>query len=100
MRSVIINSYGIRSLHDDAYARGQIVFKSFGDALAAIRGFRAGDSDWASLGDWSAIIGEFDRFRDGRAAARLREHIEAVACGCSRCTAGGPRDWPFLSVSD
>ncbi len=78
-RSVIVNSYGLRSAHDDVYARGQIVFETFDKALASIRDFRNGDPACTSLGDWGAIIGEFDRFRDGRAATRLREHLEEAA---------------------
>jgi hypothetical protein len=80
-RCVLINFNGLKTANDELYARGFVVFDSIENALGAIEKFRAGDARYAALGDWSAFLHELDPFRDGRAAERLRETLEAIVCG-------------------
>ncbi|MEQ8330661.1 MAG: hypothetical protein RH859_09390 [Longimicrobiales bacterium] len=76
-RAVLINAYGVETLHDQEYARGRIVFPSLGAVLEAVREERENESE-GSLGDWSPIVDRFDPFLDGRAAARMRAVIESM----------------------
>jgi hypothetical protein len=71
-RCLLINLNGTRTAHDEVYAKGRIVFHSLAEALRAATMLRAGDPAYRSLGDWSEFIHEFDPFRDGLAASRLR----------------------------
>jgi hypothetical protein len=82
-RCVLVNHNGVRTANDELYARGQVVFGSFEDALRAIERYRAGDAGYAALGDWSPFIRELDAFGDGRSAERLREVLEGIVCGCA-----------------
>jgi hypothetical protein len=77
-RAVLINPYGTTGANDTLYAQGDIVYPSLEAALEAIAAFRGGVSARAGLGDWSAILGRFDRFRDGRAGHRMRAVLEAI----------------------
>ena len=88
-RCVLVNFNGLKTANDELYARGQVVFESLDDAWAAIEKFRDGDARYRALGDWSAFLHEFDPFRDGRAAERLRDALEAIVCG--RPIAAAPR---------
>ncbi|MEO7774999.1 MAG: hypothetical protein ABIT36_01220, partial [Steroidobacteraceae bacterium] len=74
--SVLLNPTGLRTDWDSIYARADIVYPSMQALLEAIVAARRGGTTHASLGDWSTILPEFDGFRDGRAAQRLRELIE------------------------
>ena len=87
-RSLIVNAYGFRSAADALYARCDIVCPSLNAALDAIDAYRRGDPARVGLGDWSSILHEFDPFRDGRAADRLREIVE-TACPAGRVEAAG-----------
>lgn len=79
-RCVLINFNELKTANDELYARGFVVFESLEDTLVAIEKFRSGDARYAALGDWSAFLHELDPFRDGRAADRLREALEAIVC--------------------
>ena len=76
VRSIILNSYGVRSELDELYAEGDIVYPSLEAALDAIKAFRAGSVDRQRLGDWTPILHHFDPYRDGKAADRLRSILE------------------------
>jgi hypothetical protein len=81
VRCVLVNFNGVRTANDELYARGQIVFDSFAGAMDAIDSYRAGDERYRALGDWNPFLHELDPFRDGQSAARVREVLEAAACG-------------------
>jgi len=71
-RSIMLNEYGFKGLHDHVYDRAEIVFSSLEDALVAVRRYRAGDPAQAALGDWTPILDYFDPFRDGDSGRRMR----------------------------
>jgi hypothetical protein len=71
-RSLIVNSYGLVTENDALYARADILYPTLPAALDAIDVFRLGGPERARLGDWRDILPEFDPFRDGDAAGRLR----------------------------
>jgi len=75
-RTILLNPYGVKTENDRLYEQVDIVYPSLDCALAAIREYRAGKKDRAGLGDWSSILHEFDPFRDGGAAGRLRSVLE------------------------
>ena len=74
-RCILLNPYDW-VVTDTRHAQADIVYPSMTVALEAIHKYRKGDPDLACLGDWSAIVGQFDPFRDGRAGHRLRKLLE------------------------
>lgn len=80
-RCLLLNRYESRGTWDDLYQRGDIVYASMAELLAAVSAFRAGDPARAGLGDWSSFIQLFDRHRDGGAADRLRNLVARIASG-------------------
>ena len=74
-RAVLLNTGGLRTRHDDVYARALVVFPNLSEVLLAVRAEREGSVQGLRMGDWNAIIDYFDPFRDGRAAERLRTLI-------------------------
>lgn len=77
-RCLILNPYQWWGTWDDLYKRGDLVYESLSLALQAIAEFRAGNPRSQALGDWSSILPEFDPYRDGRAAHRLRALLERL----------------------
>jgi hypothetical protein len=75
-RSLIVNAHGLMTDADALYLRADIQYPTLADALHAIDRYRRGEPAQTALGDWSDILPEFDPFRDGRSAARLRTVIE------------------------
>jgi hypothetical protein len=65
-------------MHDPVFSRANVVVATMDEALSAITLFRTG-AGARTVGDWSQIVGEFDRYRDGQAAVRLKERIRAVS---------------------
>jgi len=80
-RCVLLNPYGIKSDNDKLYSKANIVYSSIDDALNAILRYKCGDPEYSDLGDWSQIIDQFDAFRDGKAAHRMRERLEKIVMG-------------------
>lgn len=77
-RSLLLNEYGFKGVHDHVYERAEIVFSSLGDALEAVRRYRAGDPAHAELGDWTPILDYFDPFRDGNSGRRMRSLLNEL----------------------
>jgi hypothetical protein len=77
-RSIMVSECPLRAAQLDVYERAELVFPSLGAAWVAIDGFRGGDPARQRLGDWSAILPEFDPFRDDRSADRLRAIVAAA----------------------
>ena len=80
-RGILLNPYGITGENDALYAQADIVYPSMVKALEAIRGFRAGEPEKQTLGDWSSIIDQFDPIRDGQAGHRMRATLEKAIMG-------------------
>lgn len=76
-RCVLLNPYGFEGANDRLYSQANIVFPSLEQALEAIRKYRRGENTFKDLGDWNPIIHNFDPFRDGKSASRLRKLIES-----------------------
>lgn len=77
-RCLMLNPYQWRGTWDDIYTRGDIVYGSLSLALQAIAEFRAANPRRQALGNWSSILPQFDPYRDGRAAERLRTLLERL----------------------
>ena len=77
-RCILINPGGIGGENVDILRDSQIVFPNIEHALKAIEQYRMDRPEYSCLGDWSKIIDQFDRFRDGRAAFRLRSLIDKI----------------------
>lgn len=76
VRCILLNPYGIITENDSIYSRCDIVYASMEQAFGAIDRFRAGDPNKNALGDWAAVLPEFDPFRDQRAGKRLRALLD------------------------
>lgn len=72
VRTVLLDSYGTKTLWDDVYARADIVRESITALMEAIVRHRAGEPADRVLGDWKPILHYFDPYRDGKAMDRLR----------------------------
>jgi hypothetical protein len=73
---VLLSPHAVRTANDDLYRRAAIIFRSVENVLDAVGRKRAMETGLRALGDWSASLAEFDPFRDGHAADRLRGVIE------------------------
>jgi hypothetical protein len=76
VRTVLLDVYGEKTLWDAVYAQAGIEYKTIGSVLDAIAYYRSGESDYQSIGDWSAILPHFDPYRDGQAVLRLLNVVE------------------------
>ena len=80
-RSLLLDQHGQKRHRRELYDQADLVYHSMRDAIAAIRRYRSGDPDAAALGDWTPIIDQFDPFRDGRSAERLRNSLtDMIEC--------------------
>jgi hypothetical protein len=77
-RGVMIDRSGLDTNRDPLYAGLDIICPSMAAACEAIEAFRRGERP--RLGDWAPILGEFDPFRDGHSAGRLRAVLEEAVC--------------------
>jgi hypothetical protein len=75
VRSVLLNSYGVKTIWDDIISNEDIEYPNIDEALKAMDSFRLGDSISTNLGDWTAIIHYFDPYRDGGATNALFEFV-------------------------
>ena len=75
VRSVLLDGYQTRTQSDDLYASADIVYATIESLMEAVRDHRAGLSAARNLGDWSQILDQFDPYRDGHAADRLRKLV-------------------------
>lgn len=91
VRSLLINPRSVASPEMELYLQAGVIFPSLPEALEAIRRHRAGEPAYKDLGDWSPILDHFDPFRDGQAAARIRQQLEA-ACAKAGQTHRSPQD--------
>jgi len=74
-RSLLLDQHGQERHRRELYDKADLVYHSMTEAIAAIRRHRSGDPAAAALGDWTPIIDQFDAFRDGRSAERLRSSL-------------------------
>lgn len=75
IRTILLNTYKIKTLWDSIYAEANLEFNSIESALVAIASYRLGE-DQQTLGDWEQILNYFTPFRNGLAISRLRDIIE------------------------
>ena len=54
---------------------GKVIFKNWLDAIDALMEYFKAAQGIPGFGDWSEIIGEFDPFRDGKAANRIGTYL-------------------------
>lgn len=76
VRTVILDSYGIKTRWDAIYAEANIEFDTIDGALEAVISYRSGDSAQTTLGDWGPILHHFDGYRDGKAVERTMAIVE------------------------
>jgi hypothetical protein len=75
-RAIILNPYRMRDANQASYMRGDILLPSLQAALDAVAAWRRGDRP--RLGDWTEILPQFDSYRDGGAARRLRAALDLL----------------------
>ena len=80
-RGLLTKPYDMSGAHDALYAQADIVYPSLEKALEAVAAFRAGEPERQNLGDWSAIIDQFDPIRDGQSGHRMRAALEKAMAG-------------------
>jgi len=60
---------------------GKVIFKNWPDAIDALMEYFKAPQGIPGFGDWSEIIGEFDPFRDGKAANRIGTYLHWLIQG-------------------
>ena len=60
---------------------GKVIFKNWLDAIDALMEHFKAPQGIPGFGDWSEIIGEFDPFRDGKAANRIGTYLHWLIQG-------------------
>jgi len=60
---------------------GKVIFKNWLDAIDALMEYFKAPQGIPGFGDWSEIIGEFDPFRDGKAANRIGTYLHWLIQG-------------------
>lgn len=76
---------GCRSVHCDLmllrshefyqWGHERIIFDDLERLIAALKGHKAGNADFADLGDWTSFFDRLDPFRDGRAGERMGDYM-------------------------
>ena len=75
-RCILLNPNNMQGGNIDIFNRVDVLYENINLALDAINLFHRGDPKYSQLGVWDAIIDNFDPFRDGKSAGRLRKCIE------------------------
>ncbi len=76
VRTILLDSYGTKTLWDDIYAKTDIEYTSIESLMATMARYREGSKAEQTLGDWTPILEFFDPYRDGNAVHRLRNLLE------------------------
>ena len=76
-RCILLNPHNLQEPNTEIFNRANILYETMDAALAALGRYWVGDPQYLDLGDWSAIIDQFDPFRDGQSSRRLRRVLEA-----------------------
>lgn len=78
VRTVLLDTYGMKTLWDAVYAQANIQFKTMESLLGAISCYRSGAVEHQTIGDWRPILHYFDAYQDGMAVSRLRNVIQQM----------------------
>ena len=76
VRTVLLDSYGTRTLWDDIYSQVDIVYETMESLMTAIVDYKNGSNVSKDLGDWTPILHHFDPCQDGKAVERLHKIVE------------------------
>jgi len=76
VRSVMLDSYGIKTIWDEFYNNSLITFESIEILMNAIHHFRIHDEKYQLLGDWSPFLDNFTVNKDGSSIKKMRELVE------------------------
>ena len=77
-RCILLNPYNLKGSNIDLFKKADILYEDIHAAIEAVNGYRQGRPEFAKLGLWDDIIDQFDPFRDGQSAVRLRECLEDI----------------------
>lgn len=76
--AVLVDTRGLRDHPFYRWGAGHVVFKDWPALRGAAEAYRMAPQEHSRFGDWSGVIDEFDPFRDGQAAQRMRDFLFAV----------------------
>lgn len=89
--TLLVDTDGFRDHPFWEWGAGTVVHRDWPSVRSAIERYRRDATEGSRFGDWSPAGNELDPFRDGRAAARMREYVLALAlaldAGASRAEA-------------
>ena len=77
-RCILLNPYNLKGSNIDIFEKADILYEDIYAAIEAVNGYRQGRPEFAKLGLWDDIIDQFDPYRDGQSAVRLRECLEDI----------------------
>ena len=77
-RCILLNPQNIKGPNVEIFQEADIPYEDIHAALDAINGYRRGQPEFEKLGHWGDIVDQFDPFRDGQSAVRLRAHLEHI----------------------
>jgi hypothetical protein len=77
-RCILLNSYNQKGPNIDIFEKADVLYEDIHAAIEAVNGYRQGRPEFAKLGLWDDIINQFDPYRDGQSAVRLRECLEHI----------------------
>jgi len=76
VRTVLLDTHGVRTSWDSLYSTVDIQYDSFEALMNSVDRYRSGSPENEGLGDWEPILHHFDSFRDGEAVKRLRSLVD------------------------
>ena len=76
VRSVMLDSYGTKTIWDEYYDHDLITFLTMESLLEAVGQFRLRNKKYDKLGDWSSFLNQLIIGREGKSIKRLRKIVE------------------------
>lgn len=77
-RVILLNKHLLATNLDFLYAKSRVEVNSMKQAVKEIEGLYLAKKGFNDVGDWSAIIDKFDKFRDGMASNRMANLITSI----------------------
>jgi hypothetical protein len=74
----LINAYHMKGGNIAFVKKAGLLYQDIHPAIDTVTGCRQGRPEFGKLGLWDIIIDQFDPFRDGQSAVRLREYLEDI----------------------
>jgi hypothetical protein len=77
-RSKLINPCHMKGGNIAFVKKAGLLYQDIHPAIDTVTGYRQGRPEFVKLGLWDDIIDQFDPYRDGQSAVRLRECLEDI----------------------